>query len=74
MEGDEVKKIREKLGLSRDEMAQFLCLSGYQSIMNIETGFRRPARFSAKILSYLNSISKQKAMALIEELNRHEPK
>jgi DNA-binding transcriptional regulator YiaG len=74
VEGEDVKKIREKLGLTRDELAQFLCLSGYQSMMNVETGFRRPARFAAKVLSYLNSIPKQKAIGLIEELNRHEPK
>ena len=74
MDGEEVRKIREKLGLTHEEMAELLCLSGYQSMMNIETGFRQPAKFSAKVLSYIDSLSKQKALALIEELNRHEPK
>lgn len=74
MNGEEVRQIREKLGLTREEMAEFLCLAGYQSIMNIETGFRQPSKFSAKVLSYLDSISRNKATGLIEELNRHEPK
>lgn len=74
MEGDELRKIREKLGLSREEMAEFLCLSGYQAMMNIETGFRRPSRFTAKVVGYLDSIPTKKALGLIEELNRHEPK
>jgi len=74
MEGEEVRIIREKLGLTRDEMAEFLCLAGYQSMMNIETGFRSPSRFSAKVLSYLKSLPNTKALKLIEELNGHEPK
>lgn len=72
MDGEEIKTIREKLKLSRDEMSDFLCLSGYQSMTNIETNFRKPSKFTAKILRYLDSIPKNKACALIEEINRHE--
>lgn len=72
MKGKKVKEIREKLELSRDEFAKFLCLSGYQSMMNIETDFRQPNKFTAKILRYLDAISKNKAVALIEEINRHD--
>jgi DNA-binding transcriptional regulator YiaG len=74
MEGKEVRKIREKLGFTREEFAEFLCLAGYRSVMNIETDFRRTGKFSAKVLSYINSLPKNKALKLIEELNRHEPK
>ena len=74
MEGEELRKIRDKLGLTREEMAEFLCLAGYQSMMNIETDFRKPSKFTAKVLSYLNALSKIKALALIEEINRHESK
>ena len=72
MEGEEVKIIREKLKLSREEMSTFLCLSGYQSMTNIETNFRKPSKFTAKVLRYLDSIPKNKACALIEEINRHD--
>jgi len=74
MKSEEVRRIREKLGLTRDEFAMLLCLSTYNSIMNIETGFRNPGKLSIKLLRYLDSLSKQKALQLIEELNRHEPK
>lgn len=72
MTGNEVKEIREKLGMDRDQFAVFLCLSGYQSMMNIETGFRQPNRFTAKILKYLNSIPKAKALKMIEEINAND--
>lgn len=74
MEGDELREVREKLGLSREEMAEFLCLSGYRTMMNIETGFRQPSKFTAKVVGYLDSLPIKKALGLIEELNRHEPK
>ena len=73
MDGEEVRRIREKLGLTREEMSEFLCLAGYQSMMNVETGFRKPAKFSAKVLAFLDSLPKNKALGLIEEMNRHEP-
>jgi DNA-binding transcriptional regulator YiaG len=72
MNGEEVKTIRENLKLSREEMSEFLCLSGYQSMTNIETNFRKPSKFASKVLHYLDSIPKNKACALIEEINRHE--
>lgn len=51
-----------------------LGLSGYGSIMNIENGVRRPNKLAIKILRWLDSLPKQKALGLIEELNRHEPR
>jgi DNA-binding transcriptional regulator YiaG len=72
MDGDEVKIIREKLGLTREEFAEFLCLSGYQSITNIETGFRQPGKFASKILRHLEAIPRSKAIDLIKEINKHD--
>jgi DNA-binding transcriptional regulator YiaG len=72
MDGEEVKKIREKLEFTREEFSKFLCLSGYQSIANIETDFRKPNRFAMKVLRHLDAISKTKAVALIKEMNRHD--
>ncbi|MCM2279247.1 MAG: hypothetical protein NDJ89_14325 [Oligoflexia bacterium] len=60
--------------MSRDEMAELLCLSGYRSMMNIETDFRAPGKLAIRLLRYLDSLSKPKAIAHIEELKRHEPK
>jgi DNA-binding XRE family transcriptional regulator len=73
MKSEELRRIREKLDMNRDELAQLLCLSGYQAMMNIETGFRRPSKLAIRLLRYLDSLPKAKALALIEELKRHEP-
>ncbi len=71
MEGSDVRRIREKFGFSREEFADFLCLAGSQSLVNIETDFRKPSKFTIKVLSYLDSLPKNKALGLIEELNGH---
>lgn len=74
IDGEEVKRIRERLNLSREELAELLCLSGYRTMMNIETDFRRPAKLAIRLLRYLDSLPKQRAKVLIEELNKHEAK
>lgn len=74
MKAEEVKRIREKLGLSREEFANFLCLSGYQAMMNIETDFRKPNKLAIKLMRYLDSLSKAKANALIDEVNKYDEK
>lgn len=72
MTAKEFKSIRESLGMSREEIAEALCLSGYSTVMNIETGFRRPNKLAVRLLRYLDSLPKNKAHALIQELQRHE--
>ena len=74
MKAEEIKRIREDLELSRDELAELLCLSGYQAMMNIETDFRRPSKLAIRLLRYLDSLPMAKALAFIVELKRHEPK
>lgn len=74
MDGEEVKRIREKFDLKREDLAELLCLSGYRTMMNIETNFRRPAKLAIRLLRYLDSLPKTKAKVLIEELNNHEAK
>jgi DNA-binding transcriptional regulator YiaG len=73
MKAEEVREIREKLDMTREEFAELLCLSSYNSVMNIETGFRNAGKLTAKLLRYIDSLSKAKAKAFIEEINRHEP-
>jgi len=74
MKSGEIKRIREKLEMERKDLAELLCLSGYQAMMNIETGFRQPNKLAIRLLRYLDSISKTKAMDFIEEFKKHEPK
>jgi len=74
MRNGEIEKLRERLGLDRHELAKFLGLASYASMMNIENGVRNPSRLAMKVLSYTDSLSKRDDLAFIEELNRHEPK
>lgn len=73
MEAEEIRRIREDLKLSRDELSQLLCLSGYRTMMNIETGFRKPNKLAIRLLRYLDSLPKSKAKVLIEELMTYSP-
>jgi len=74
MDGEEVKRIREKLGMTREEFAEFLCLSGYRTMMNIETDFRKPSKLAIRLLRYLDEQQKKKVAEFIEEFKGYEPK
>lgn len=71
MQGEEVRRIREKLGLSREEFAQVFGLSGYRSVMNIETDFRRPSQLTIILLRALDSLSESKSRAILDLLRKH---
>ena len=74
MKGKDVRVIREKLVLSVESFADLLCLAGYQSVMNIESDFRKPSKLSIRLLRYLDDQQKKKALEFIEEFQSHEPK
>jgi DNA-binding transcriptional regulator YiaG len=74
MDGDEVKRIREKLGMTREEFSELLCLSGYRSMMNIETDFRKPSKLTIRLLRYLDGQQKKKALEFIEEFKEYDSK
>jgi len=71
MKGSEMRRIREKLELSRDEFATIFGLSGYQSVMNIETDFRRPSKLTMIVLRTLDALPLTKAQSLVELLRKH---
>ncbi len=68
MKGDEFRAIREHLGLSREEMAELLGLSGYSAVSNIEIGHRNPSQLAAMLLRALKSLSPKRANELINLL------
>ncbi len=72
MKPEELKRIREGLDMDRHELAALLCLSGYQAMMNIETGFRKPSKLAIRLLRYLDSLPPAKAKAVIKDLLSHE--
>ncbi len=75
MTGNQFKSIREKLGLSQDELAQILGLSGKQAVSNIETGFRNPSRLTVALMQVFLDLpekrSKELRELLVKYLNRH---
>ena len=73
MSCNEIRDIREKLKMSREDLAALLCLSGYRTMMNIETDFRKPNKLAIRLLRYLDSLPEKKAQTLIEELLSHDP-
>ena len=74
MKGKDVQEIREKLGFDRHEFAKHLCLSGYRSMMNIETDFRKPSKLTIRLLRYLDGQPKKKALEFLEEFSNYDPK
>ena len=61
MKGHEFKKLRNKLGLTQDELAQILGLASKQVVSNIESELRNPSKLVAVILKYLNTLSEKEA-------------
>jgi|JI9StandDraft_1071089.scaffolds.fasta_scaffold608926_2 DNA-binding XRE family transcriptional regulator len=67
----QLKKIREQLGLTQDDLAKVLGLAGKKTISHFETGFRTPSPLISAVMSYLESLPDRKAAAFIEEFQRH---
>ena len=74
MNSSEIRKIREKLELSREDFAEILCLSGYGAYANIENDIRKPSKLTIRLLRYLDSLSKARALEFIEVFNCHDTK
>ncbi len=66
----EVKRIREKLNLTQSELAEVFCLSGGNSVSNIETGFRKPGTSLVLMLSLLDSLSLAESKELVKKLRK----
>lgn len=71
MSPDQIKKIREKIGLTQAELAEILGVSGKVPISHYETGFRSPSLLTLAFLSLLNSLPERKTKDLIELIREH---
>ncbi len=71
MSGAEMRRIREKLGLGREDFADLFGLSGYNAVMNIETDFRRPGKLTIILLRVLDKIPLSKAKKIIELMRKY---
>ncbi len=64
MTGSEFKAIRESLGLSQEEAAKILGLSGKQAVSNIETEFRNPSKLSAALMRVFEELPEKRSKEL----------
>lgn len=71
MKAEEFHRIRDKLGLDRNEFAEVFGLAGYMSVANIENGIRNPSKLTIILLRTLDAIPLQRAKNLIELMRRH---
>lgn len=61
MKGSEFKKLRNKLGLTQEELAQILGLASKHVVSNIENELRNPSKLVAVILKHLSTLSEKEA-------------
>ena len=66
MKGSEFKRIREQLELTQNELAKVLCLSTFQAVSNIETGFRKPGKLIAVLMWTLSELPERRAKDLMQ--------
>lgn len=68
MESEEVKRIREKLGLTQSELAEVFGGSGANAVGNVETGFRKLGSTKNLMLRLLDYLSIPEAKELVGKL------
>ena len=68
MTGSEFKAIREELGLTQEQLAEAVCLSGRQAVCNIETDLRNPGRLLAAVMQLFVELPEKRSKELRELL------
>mgnify|MGYP003883419435 CR=1 FL=1 len=71
MKPEEYKRIRMKMGLTQDDLAKVLGLSGKKAVSHIEVGLRNPNKLAAAFLRLLDSLPSKKAQALMGLLRKY---
>ncbi len=62
----ELKRIRLKLDMTQEQLAELLGMSSKNTICNIEVGTRNPGELVGIILGVLDDLPEKKAKELIE--------
>lgn len=71
IDGKQFQKIRETLGLSREDLASVFGLSGYMAVSNIENGSRNAGPTLAVIMRTLSALPIKKSKEIIEAIKKH---
>ena len=71
MSPEKFKAVREKLGLTQQELSDVLGLSGQRPISHFETGFRTPSLLTQALMSILDGLSDRKAADMLELFREH---
>ena len=71
MSSAKFKEIREKLGLTQQEVSMVLGYSGRNVVTHIERGARNPGKLAMAILEILNEMPPRKARDFMELLKTH---
>lgn len=70
MRPEQIKDVREKLGLTQAELAKSFGVSRL-TISQYEIGFRRPGSTALVLLRVLDAFSRVRALELVELLRLH---
>lgn len=68
MSSSEIEQLRKKLSLSQEELAQLLGLAGRVIVYRWESGLREPSEVLRRLFCYLNDLSKEEALQLLNKL------
>ena len=68
----EVEKLRERLELSQEELAQCLGLAGRNAVSRWQTGWRQVPEPLRRLFCLLNDMTKKDALSLLETLKTYD--
>ena len=71
MSAKNVKRLRERLGLSQEDLARALGLHGKGAIYRWEDGLRKPGETLRRLICYLNDLPIGEAQKLLETLKAY---
>jgi transcriptional regulator with XRE-family HTH domain len=69
--GKEFKRIRQKIGLERNDFATLFGMSGYMAIANIENGSRRAGPTMVVLMRTLDAIPIKRAHEFLDFMRKY---
>ena len=72
MAGKAILQLREKLGLSQEDLAQALGVQGRLTVYRWETGSRKPSEIIRRLILLLNDLPEREAKKLLHRIQEYE--